>query len=867
MFPVSPRLRPSQGLCVFRAIALCVLSSPFLAGLSAPAPAAAAETETRDGAEAVTAADRGPEAGSAPAPPPGVEEIVVIGARRDGLAPVEAVSVTSFDAETIEALGVQDFSDLARVTPSLEINTISASSPTFYIRGVGLNDFGANATGAVAIYQDGVPINAPALQLGQLFDLEGADVLKGPQTFGNERNATAGMIRAQARLPNGDYESALRFDYGRFDSRDAEGALALPLTPGGELSTRIAFRYSDRAPFAGNRCGGLPEPTRGACGAWTRETGPPTTWAEPVPAGLPEEVGDRKRWALRSLFRLQPSGSDSDWIFNLHGAAIDQDTELGQMIGTGGDNLTNLETQSGYNDPDIEAIYDSIEKRELDKGVPRGAARRQAKRETLKLVTDDIELAKPFANDYNLVGQEKLESLGGSLRGQMYLGPLRFETISGVESYDRRNASDFDFSPNTAIHSDNHDYARQITQSLELESELDRIPLTWRVGGFFLTEALDSDTHVLFNFSTDGNIQANRNPQRDYTQDLYSTGAFGNLEWDFHDEFTLSGGLRFNWERKDLRIHGETCNIRGFCIRGTDAVSETWQAPTGAIVLTYRPMDELEIYSKFSRGWKPGVFNTAIEDGRPVIEIANPERIDAFEIGTSARWFDGALEARAALFYYKYRDYQVFLLDDTNAPDPGFIIINVAKAQIYGAELDLRSEPLRDRVPALFEGLVLEARGGWLESKALDFTRVRRNNFGVIAVTEVIDFSGNRLPNTPRFKASGAAWIPLELGRWGTLTPRYDVSYTADVFFDPSQGVGTGSLALPKYGIGQKAYVLHHLRLSYRLPGDQIEVSGWVRNLADERYKRYAAHVKAQQSLLNWIGDPRTYGFSIGFDW
>ncbi len=864
MFPVFPRLRPSQG---FRAIALCVLSGPFMAGLSAPAPAAAAETEARDDVEVEPAADRGPGAGFGPAPPPGVEEIVVIGERREGLAPVEAVSVTSFDSETIEALGAQDFSDLARVTPSLEINTISASSPTFYIRGVGLNDFAANATGAVSIYQDGVPINAPALQLGQLFDLEGADVLKGPQTFGNERNATAGMIRAKARLPNGEYESALRFDYGRFDSRDAEGALALPLTPGGELSTRISFRYSDRAAFVENRCGGLAAPARGVCGAWNRTNGPSNTWSEPVPAGLPEEVGDRKRWALRSLFRLQPSGSDSDWIFNLHGAAIDQDSELGQMIGTGGDNLTNLDTQSGYNDPDIQAIFDSIEQRERANGVPRSVARQQAKRETLQLVTDDIGLAKPFTNDYNLVGQEKLQSLGGSLRGQMYLGPLRFETISGVESYDRRNANDFDFSSRTAIHSDNHDYGRQITQSLELESEFDRIPLTWRVGGFFLTEALDSDTQVLFNFSTDGSLQANRSPQRDYTQDLYSTGAFGNLEWDFHDKFTLSGGLRLNWERKDLRIRGESCTAQGSCIGGTATMAESWLAPTGAIILAYRPTDELEIYSKFSRGWKPGVFNTAIEDGIPSIEVAKPEDIDAFEIGTRARWFAGALEARAALFYYKYRDYQVFLLDDTNAPAPEFVIINVAKAQIYGAELDLRWEPLRDRVPALFEGLVFELRGGWLESKALDFTRVRRNNFGVIAVTEVIDFSGNRLPNTPRWKASGSAWIPLELGRWGTLTPRYDLSYTDDIFFDPSQGVGTGSRPLPKYGIGQRAYWLHHFRLSYRLPGDQIELSGWVRNLADERYKRYAAHVKAQQSLLNWIGEPRTYGLSIGFDW
>jgi len=852
VFPLSHWLWLRRAARSRRALALCALAGPVLAGLPAPGPAAAAEPE----------AEPGPGAGAAPAPPPGIEEIVIIGEKRAGLVAEQAVSVTSFDAETIKVLGAQDFSDLARVTPSLEINTISASAPTFYIRGVGLNDFAANAAGAVAIYQDGVPINAPALQLGQLFDLEGADVLRGPQTTGGERNASAGMIRANARRPTGDFASTLRLDYGRFASRDAEGALALPLSEGGELSTRIAFRYADRDPYTGNGCGKLAAPQRGACGA------SPLTGAESVPAGLPDEVGDRKRWALRSVFRLQPSDSDSDWLFNLHGAEIDQDAELGQVIGTGGIS-NNILTQSGYSDPAIQAIYDAIDQRLRSQGVPRqgpNGSLAQAKRATLKMVTDDIGLAQPYANDYNLVGQEELKSLGGSLRGQLYLGGLRLETISGVESYDRENLSDFDFSSNTAIHSGSHDYARQITQSLQLESELERIPLTWRLGGYFLTEKLDSDSTFVFNFQRGGSRQFNQVTQRDYTQDLYSTGAFGNFEWEFHDHFTLSGGARFNWERKAFDIALST-----FEINGTSADSKVWMAPTGAIVLSYRPSDEAEIYSKFSRGWKPGLFNAAAfkqrPDGSPAIEVTDPEQIDAFEIGSSASWFDGALESRAALFYYKYRDYQVFLLDETFGNAPEFAIINVKKAQIYGAELDLFATPLRGWAPLLLEGLSLELRAGWLESKALDFTRLRRNNFGVIAVTEVLDFSGNRLPNTPRFKASGSVWIPFELGRFGTLTPRYDVSYTDDVFFDPSQGVGTDSDPLPKYGIGQKAYLLHNLRLSHQLPGEQIEIAGWVRNLTDEKYKRYAAEVRALQSVLNWIGEPRTYGFSIGFEW
>ena len=108
-----------------------------------------------------------------PTAPPdsGIEEIVVLGAESEAVSDFEAAdSVVGFGAEDLAALGAQDVADLAAFTPNLEIVTSGATTPTFFIRGVGLNDFNANSTGAVAIYQDDVAINAPALQLGTLFE-------------------------------------------------------------------------------------------------------------------------------------------------------------------------------------------------------------------------------------------------------------------------------------------------------------------------------------------------------------------------------------------------------------------------------------------------------------------------------------------------------------------------------------------------------------------------------------------------------------------------------------------------------------------------------------------------------------------------
>jgi hypothetical protein len=135
------------------------------------------------------------------------EEIVILGGESDAAQDFEAAdSVTGFGAEDLAALGAQDIADLAAFTPNLEIVTAGATTPTFFIRGVGLNDFNSNSTGAVAIYQDDVPINAPALQLSTLYDMEAVNVLRGPQGTGLARNASAGAIKStladwRVRLP------------------------------------------------------------------------------------------------------------------------------------------------------------------------------------------------------------------------------------------------------------------------------------------------------------------------------------------------------------------------------------------------------------------------------------------------------------------------------------------------------------------------------------------------------------------------------------------------------------------------------------------------------------------------------------------
>jgi len=294
----------------------------------------------------------------------GIEEIVVLGAESEGTRDFGAAdSVTGFGAEDLAALGAQDIADLAGFTPNLEIVTAGATTPTFFIRGVGLNDFNSNSTGAVAIYRDDVAINAPALQLSTLFDVEAVNVLRGPQGTGLARNASAGAIKMYSRKPTGEFGGYLRSELGNFDFRDFEGAIEAPIFED-VLAGRFAFRLSERDGTMKNRCGDAPafadrvrlpsSRTLRALGLENTYIGgserpdgtPIPAWSicgEPVrrnsisdiPTGLESRVNNLDNWGARGTLLFQPT-LDMTWLLNAHGSRRDELSRLGQSYGTTG---------------------------------------------------------------------------------------------------------------------------------------------------------------------------------------------------------------------------------------------------------------------------------------------------------------------------------------------------------------------------------------------------------------------------------------------------------------------------------------------------------------------------------------------------
>src|SRR3990172_9518686 len=89
---------------------------------------------------------------------------------------------------------------------------------------------------------------------------------------------------------------------------------------------------------------------------------------------------------------------------------------------------------------------------------------------------------------------------------------------------------------------------------------------------------------------------------RKYNQKLDSYALYAGFGWDFLDDFTLEGGVRWNWDRKDFDFE-----VSNSTSRNATFESLVGSAPTGMLNLSYRFSEEVSAYWKYSHGWKPEI--------------------------------------------------------------------------------------------------------------------------------------------------------------------------------------------------------------------------------------------------------------------
>lgn len=149
------------------------------------------------------------------------------------------VSVTAYSGAQLTALGFNNSVDLIAQTPGLQASGYGGGAlNSFNIRGVGQNDFAANQEAPIALYVDEVYQSSNVTTRFALFDIERAEVLRGPQGTLFGRNSTGGLVHYITAKPTEDFEGFAQFTIGEQGRRRVEAAV------GGGIADGVAFRLS-----------------------------------------------------------------------------------------------------------------------------------------------------------------------------------------------------------------------------------------------------------------------------------------------------------------------------------------------------------------------------------------------------------------------------------------------------------------------------------------------------------------------------------------------------------------------------------------------------------------------------------------------
>ncbi|MGB0219045.1 MAG: TonB-dependent receptor [Sinimarinibacterium flocculans] len=438
-----------------------------------------------------------------------------------------------------------------------------------------------------------------------------------------------------------------------------------------------------------------------------------------------------------------------------------------------------------------------------------------------------------------------------ALRSRLHLSKRwSLELISGYGQTDLRSEDDYNTSaePDGVIVNTNDD--RSLTQELRLR--FDALNLFGRdargvIGLYGADLDTDSTLRVIDGNVTGGEpIDVYLDIDSDIDQQRRGWAAFGEMDWDVAQDWTLTLGLRVDQETLDfayvsdssLSILQDDDSLPGDLIAdliggligpavGLPADAEgAGRSKTTAVLpklgLRWRITDELTMGVLAQRAFRAG--GLSVNFVRGTFEAFDPEFTTTGELFVRAELWDRRLRLRGNVFYTDWREQQVAvqLSDDPNDAQTE----NAGRSRLYGAELELDTASLRG-----FRGF---ASLGYARTEFLEFD----SSGG--------DFSGNEFPSAPRWQ--GGAGVLWEYGGYGPYL-QVDANFIDGTFRradnDPEQT--------------SDAYTLLNGRAGWRFRHFELYVIG--RNLAD----RFYVTQRAFGSFM--AGEPRTLIGGIEFNW
>ncbi len=782
------------------------------------------------------------------------DEIIVTATKREQTLQEVPVAVSVVDDQLIEQTQINDIIDLQSVVPSLYVSQLQQSANTsFFIRGFGNGSNNVGVEPSVAVFIDGVYRTRSAGAISDFPDLERVEVLRGPQSTLFGKNASAGVISFITAEPSFTPEGSLSLTYGNYDQVIVRGRVSGPISD--TVAYSLSGSFNQRDGYADNLDGG--------------------------------DLNDRDRYALRGQLLFEPTADLSV-----------------RVIGD-------------YDKLDEVCCYTPI--------VSQGPLT-----DALVAVGATTPTEQPFEYEtsLNFAPTNEVENAGGSVHVDYNLGWGEISSITAYRTQETVSDGDVDFTNFPALSSNAFQAdIKTFTQELRLSGSTEKVD--WLVGGFYFDEQLESDQQVVdgagfrtfaeiitasINAGVEdalmlppgsifpgglGDVEAaaglapfstfipGNGSYETFEQDNQSYSLFGQVDYYLTDKLTLTGGLAYTDDKKEVSIVAETrepfytidlsanpnpllasytpLQFLGNIINFPNAVED---GETNDDELTYTARVAYDVtpaintYFSYATGFKASSWNLSRDsapfaadiaalgsagllepNSRVGTRFAGPEETEVFELGLKANLSWATINM--AIFDQSIEGFQSTIFQGA-----GFVLANAGEQSTLGLEIDATVNPI-DSVTLTMSGTFLDPEYDDFEGAAVV------EGSAIDAADGEIDGAGTLTGETPAgiHKVNlffGAQYDHLfDNGMTGFI--RGDYRYADDVQVVDNVPADVASREISTFnaaaGLGWE---------------NGFNARLWVRNLNNDEYLTSAFPTTVQPgSFSAYPNPPRTYGITV----
>ncbi|MEM1403226.1 MAG: TonB-dependent receptor [Pseudomonadota bacterium] len=586
-----------------------------------------------------------------------LEEVVVTATKRDTTLQDLDLSATLLGRQDLIDARVTDIRRIDDLVPNVQFNDTGQLGAVYIsIRGVESNSFIVNRA---AVYIDGIPFRE--LNNSVLAQLDGVEVLRGPQSTLYGANTSSGLVLLKTRAPSDEIEADLTLTGSTFDngeSLQATGFLGAPLIED-KLSGSLSFRVTDADYFVKNI------------------------------GSTPQGPGRIEESFLQGRFRFTPN--DTLTV-----------NATGYFIDTAAPGVYSID---GY-PVELEA-YNAI--------YGEGAAFDPSNPFSIPPVNGALR-----AGDFTFLNDApKRMDIQELVLGVSASWAIGSNTVDAAISHRTEKVDDYGFDIDNSngpfLAGAQFDDVTVSSAELRFSSDTSR-SLSYTIGAsVYLEDEKQALASLVFGNSLDDFVRA---PQQGVESEDW--GLFASATWSPQsmDKLSLTAGLRYDSAQRTITQQAGVLDLgfAEFFFQELD-LNETFDEVLYRFAARYEFSDDLTVYSNLASGYTPGGFNIAAATEEALDDVVRfeSEQLTSFDLGLRWRSKNRRSSFAAAVFYLEADDWQeITALEDAQGNVISTsVITSRAAIESKGFELEGRTE--------LSKSLLLTANLGVVDSTYTDF--------------------------------------------------------------------------------------------------------------------------------------------------